>query len=101
MAEKRSDDWFVCPHCGTVVRTNATSCPECGSDDNTGWAEDADRWTADIPTAHGEDDEFNYDEFIAREFGDRDKRGLRISVGIVVLVVLLLVVLLVLWMRSW
>lgn len=33
-------DYFICPHCGTKVDINASVCPECGSDDETGWSED-------------------------------------------------------------
>ena len=32
-------DYFVCPHCGAQVDIDATACPECGSDDETGWSE--------------------------------------------------------------
>ena len=35
------DDYFVCPNCYADVPWNAASCPECGSDEETGWAEDA------------------------------------------------------------
>ena len=31
---------FVCPHCGADVPGGSKSCPECGSDDQTGWSED-------------------------------------------------------------
>ena len=33
-------DTFICPVCGTEVDMNAVVCPECGSDDETGWSED-------------------------------------------------------------
>jgi hypothetical protein len=33
-------DYFICPHCGTEVDYDAPACPECGSDDETGWSED-------------------------------------------------------------
>jgi len=33
-----TDDYFVCPHCDARVSINALSCPECGSDDETGWS---------------------------------------------------------------
>lgn len=33
-------DYFVCPHCGTKVDIDAPVCPECGSDDETGWSEE-------------------------------------------------------------
>jgi hypothetical protein len=32
--------YFTCPHCGNTVDIEATVCPECGSDDQTGWSED-------------------------------------------------------------
>jgi hypothetical protein len=35
------DDFFVCPNCYADVPWNAVACPECGSDEETGWAEDA------------------------------------------------------------
>ncbi|MEM8861939.1 MAG: zinc ribbon domain-containing protein [Chloroflexota bacterium] len=35
------DDYFVCPNCYADVPWNAAACPECGSDEETGWAEDA------------------------------------------------------------
>lgn len=52
---------------------DALACSECGSDEETGWAEDAEVWAADIPTGYGRDGEFDYDEFAAREFGDTDR----------------------------
>lgn len=54
----------VCPNCGADVPPNARACPECGSDEKTGWSEDAKAAELDLP-----DDEFNYDEFVEREFG--------------------------------
>ncbi len=33
-------DYFICPHCGAEVPFGAPACPECGSDDETGWSED-------------------------------------------------------------
>ncbi len=33
-------DYFACPNCGAEVPSKAKACPECGSDDNTGWSED-------------------------------------------------------------
>ncbi len=34
------DDFFVCPNCYADVPWNAAACPECGSDEETGWAEE-------------------------------------------------------------
>lgn len=36
------DEYFVCPVCGTEVDIDAIVCPECGSDDETGWSSDTD-----------------------------------------------------------
>ena len=33
--------YFTCPHCGTLVPADALACPECGSDNETGWSDDA------------------------------------------------------------
>jgi hypothetical protein len=32
-------DYFICPNCDTEVPVKSLSCPECGSDKNTGWSE--------------------------------------------------------------
>ncbi len=31
----------VCPNCGAEVPPSAKACPECGSDEKTGWSEKA------------------------------------------------------------
>ena len=56
----------VCPHCGAVVPDEARACPECGSDEETGWSDRAQSQRLDLP-----DDEFNYDEFVKNEFGSK------------------------------
>ena len=48
---------------------NARACPECGSDEETGWSDRADAQRLGLP-----DDEFNYDEFVKDEFGANDRR---------------------------
>jgi len=54
----------TCPNCGADVPPRAKACPECGSDESTGWSEHATAQSLDLP-----DDDFNYDEFVQREFG--------------------------------
>jgi len=54
----------ICPHCGAEVPRNAQACPECGSDEETGWSEQARYDALDLPGEH-----FDYDEFTKREFG--------------------------------
>jgi len=53
----------VCPCCGADVPRNAKACPECGADEHTGWSEEASSGGLDLP-----DENFNYDEFVEREF---------------------------------
>jgi zinc ribbon protein len=61
----------ICPHCGAEVPARAKACPECGSDETTGWSDDASAQRLDLP-----DDQFDYDEFIKEEFGEH-KRDVR------------------------
>ena len=70
------------------MKAGAPACPECGSDSQTGWADGADRWAADIPTGYGRDDEFDYDEFVRREFGAPGRRLLGIPCGRLLVVAL-------------
>lgn len=64
----------ICPVCGEDVPRRALACPQCGADHNSGWREEADTYDAvDLP-----DDDFNYEDFVKREFGSRAKpRGLK------------------------
>jgi hypothetical protein len=55
----------TCPNCGAEVPPKAKACPECGADEQTGWSEAARTGGLDLP-----DENFEYDEFIKREFGD-------------------------------
>ena len=57
-----------CPHCGAEVPPKAKACPECGSDEQTGWSDRAHTDRLGIP-----DDEFDYDEFAKEEFGVRKR----------------------------
>jgi len=54
----------VCPNCGAAVPPNARACPGCGADDETGWSEEAHAGGLDLP-----DEEFDYDDYVKREFG--------------------------------
>jgi uncharacterized membrane protein YvbJ len=42
-------DYFICPNCGAEVPVRALSCPECGSDEKTGWSEDTMYDGLDLP----------------------------------------------------
>ena len=56
----------VCPNCGADVPDQAKACPECGACEKTGWSDEPDYSGADIPEA-----DFDYDDFVQREFGAR------------------------------
>lgn len=80
----------VCPVCGEEVPRGALACPECGADHNSGWREGADTYDGvDLPN------DFNYDDFVKREFGFQAKpAGLKMAwwiAGILLVVALLLV----------
>ncbi len=64
----------ICPNCGAEVPPDAKACPACGSDENTGWSEDAETSGLNLP---GE--EFDYGDFVKREFGREGPvpRGIR------------------------
>ncbi|MEO8044722.1 MAG: zinc ribbon domain-containing protein [Spartobacteria bacterium] len=58
----------VCPVCGEEVPRSAVACPECGADHNSGWREEAESDEVALP-----EEDFDYDEFIAKEFGSSPK----------------------------
>ena len=78
-----------CPHCGADLPPNAKICPECGSDESTGWSERAVADRLDLP-----DPEFDYDDFVQREFGKKPSRPRGVSVfwwSVAVVLILLLI----------
>jgi RNA polymerase subunit RPABC4/transcription elongation factor Spt4 len=89
---------FECPHCGARVRRGARVCRECGSDAGTGWAEGAVEAGIDRPTGYGEEEDFDYETFLAEEGldgrsgpGRRLRRRLALRLLVVLLVALWLV----------
>ena len=57
----------TCPNCGAEVPPKAKACPECGADEQTGWSEAARTAGLDLP-----DENFDYDDFVKREFGEQE-----------------------------
>ena len=80
---------FSCPVCGADVKHGALSCPECGACDETGWKND------EVSNLNLPDEDFDYDEYIAREFDGAPRRTTKEKV--VALVALALVVMWVLY----
>jgi hypothetical protein len=54
----------ICPNCGAELTPRARVCPECGADANPGGSEPAGPENLDLP-----EESFDYDDFVAREFG--------------------------------
>jgi zinc-ribbon domain len=52
-----------CPHCGAAVPPRARVCPACGSDESTGWSDEAALDRLGAPSQ-----EFDYEEFVKEEF---------------------------------
>ncbi len=75
---------------------NARACPECGSDELTGWSQDAYSAALGLP-----EENFDYDDFVEREFHpkpERLPRGIKPVWWIVALVLAL--VFLTFWLRG-
>jgi len=80
-----------CPVCGADVPPGARACPECGADENAGWNEESAVYDGiDLP-----DEEFNYDDFVKREFEGKPRlsgrSGWNRLIGILLLLALALV----------
>ena len=54
--------YFRCPHCGGDVPYRRTACPHCGSSESDGWKDH------DGEEGFLNEEEFDYEDFVAREF---------------------------------
>jgi hypothetical protein len=74
-----------CPHCGAAVPRRARACPECGSDDRTGWApeDEIDYQAVDLP------DEYDPGDWQEQEEGRKAARGGRLVVVMLIVLGLL------------
>ena len=84
---RRPEPPEICPVCGAEVHRNALACRECGADYNSGWRDGAHTYDGTgLP-----DEEFDYDDFVKREFGRETKpAGIKTIwwvTGIVILVI--------------
>lgn len=86
----------TCPVCDTAVPRGALACPGCGADHQSGWNEDATHLDGvDVP-----DENFNYEQFVEREFGGSVKPAGQKTVWWVVGIVMLIVVV-ILFLFPW
>jgi hypothetical protein len=54
----------VCGNCHADIPPDACACPSCGADRNTGWDGEG----------REEEGDFDYDEFVRREFGGQSAK---------------------------
>jgi hypothetical protein len=98
-----SVDTYLCPGCDKEVRVGSRSCPHCNppakrrkrrqsaaSGSKRSWEHDSSHDGLDLP-----DEDFDYDDFVAREFGHKPHRKTGIkwywwltAVAVLVLIVL-------------
>jgi hypothetical protein len=86
---------LYCANCGERL-TQRHFCRACGASEESGWA--APDWSED-----SEDEDFDYDDFVRREFGDGRSRsqGLAATAWGTLIIVLLVVGLLLAQFGGW
>lgn len=98
------EDLWICPGCGAELRVGVRGCPHCarrtrkrrkvsareGKSAPRSWEQDPEYDGLDLP-----DDDFDYDDFVQREFGGRGKPGLPVKWywWVTAVVILILIVL--------
>ncbi len=98
MADHSGFRSFDCPHCGEEVPLGLSRCRACGASEECGWSETDGHLTEGH---YGGDDGFDYDEFVAREFGadgeppQAERRDLQFRLVILAIVISLLLPLIV------
>jgi len=65
-------DYYICPNCDNEVRVGSRRCYHC--EPKKAWERDEIYDGTELPLA---DDEFDYDDFVRREFGNDGKEGRR------------------------
>lgn len=77
---KQPQEDFECPVCGAEVPAGSKSCPECGACEKSGWGGDDDL----------EENDFDYEKFVAEEFGQgAPKKGWPLAWAVVALLLLI------------
>ena len=74
----------ICPVCGAVVPEKAKACPECGSDEQTGWSDAGRADALDIPS-----EDFDYEDYVKREFEGEEPKRKNAALWIITAIVLL------------
>ncbi len=92
--KRKPDPPARCPVCGEDVPRNARACPECGADEKSGWSPNAHVQDGlDLP-----DEEFDYEDFVAKEFGGTSRIS-RTQILMAAVAAFMLIVFLILYFR--
>ncbi|MCL2689578.1 MAG: hypothetical protein FWE57_07010 [Chitinispirillia bacterium] len=67
----RDNSYFICPCCGGQVAGGARACPDCGSDDRTGWSDKTYLDGLGLPDM----DESEYEELRSKEFSSKKSKS--------------------------
>jgi len=77
---------IICPHCAAIVPPKAKVCPDCGSDEQTGWSQDAELHRLGIPLEKSLSDD-DYHEFTGRELQQRPARKKNFNTAVALLLI--------------
>ena len=105
-------DTYLCPGCDKEVAVGSRACPHCNpaaeasrADQGAAagrtkrsWEQDKSADGLDLP-----DEDFDYDDFVAREFGGKPHRriGIKWYWWVTALVLVVLMILGIAWLGSW
>ena len=82
-------DWYACPDCGAEVRVGSRGCEECRAKSRKPWEQDGDHLDGvDMP------EDFDYDDFIRREFEGKERLNKRARLWKITAIVLLVLMVL-------
>lgn len=82
-------DSYVCSNCHSKI-SNPNFCRQCGASEESGWSSASD---GDFGSGYGNEDDFDYDEFLEREFPGKNgpKKGSFSQLLVTLIIVLLCV----------
>ena len=104
-------DTYLCPGCDKEVAVGSRACPHCNppgkrrqhskamaGSSKRSWQQDKSADGLDLP-----DEDFDYDDFVAREFGGKPHRsiGIKWYWWVTALVLVMLIILGITWLGSW
>lgn len=92
------EDSFLCPHCGAELAEDARFCRHCGASEDSGWNE-SDYSEGLAGDYNGSEEDFDYDDFLRREFPEaaQSAQGTSLRTAVWWTVVLLIISSFLIW----